>query len=397
LLTALRLGIDDDQHVGRLLIWAARWTVDPASVERAGVGDVPARAWPQVPRIAAAHSVVPLVRQALSEVDGVPRDVRDELDARGRANDQWTLQFTAELLRILRRLREAGIEAVPWKGPTLGQRAYGSPTRRMFVDLDIFVRHTDIAAATAVLRDEGFNPMRPMTTRQQQVYVDHHGDLEFERQEDGRWLELHWTVVPNYYGRPEPGGERWERLAEVRLGREVVRTFSVEDDVEALCIHGSKHRWKRLQWIVDIAMLARTTDSMDWDALLRRAGRHGTLRMVRLGLLLAASVAHAPIPATVLRGARRDRAATTLHAQVLRELFRPNDSSVAEFVFHARMRERGRDRARYVAGLLYTPNPADWERITLPPFLFPAYAALRPFRLAFKIARMSKPRLVGRR
>jgi hypothetical protein len=390
LLTAHARSTDELRAVRRLLIWSARRTVDAGSAGRAPTAHLTLATWQLALHLSAVHSVLPLLRLALSEVGGVPEDIRGELELRARANDRSTLQFTAELLRILRRLRKAGIEAVPWKGPLLGQRAYGSPNLRMFVDLDVFVRRNDIAAAAAVLREEGFQPMHPMTDRQQRVYVDHHGDLEFERPADGRWLELHWTVVPNYYGRPKSAEERWQRLVEVRLGREVVKALAAEDDIEALCIHGSKHRWERLQWIVDIAMLAKVTPSLEWNVLLARARRHGTLRMVRLGLLLAASVAHAPIPPNVIQEARRDRAAATLHAQVLRRLFRPDHSSLREFVFHARMRERTRDRARYVTGLLYTPNGADWERIDLPAALFPVYGALRPFRLALKLAAVTR-------
>src|SRR6185295_2100344 len=142
-------------------------------------------------------------------------------------------------------------------------------------------------------------------------------------------------------------------------------------ELEALSVHGSKHRWERLLWVADVAMALRAWGTqLDWDVLNRRAQAHGTLRMLRLGLLLADAVAGAPIPADVLADARADREAQRLAAEVLDALRahpevgveHHDDTEREAFGFHARMRERRRDQARYLAGALFTPSGADWGR-----------------------------------
>ncbi len=375
-----------DDPVVSTLLWAVRETVAPGrSAPRFAAID--AETWSRILRASVDHNLLPLLDRALAGRDDVPALIREDL-ARGAAqNQRHNLHLTAELLAVIRRLDRAGIRAVAWKGPLLAQRAYGDVSLRSFFDLDVLVTRVDLPRARDLLLAEGFRPEKPMTARQQETYIDHQGELELVRETDGLWLELHWAVVPNYYAGARTAGDPWARLVRLALLRSSVLALAVEDDLEALCVHGSKHRWDRLLWITDIAMLARAEPGLDWDGLLSRARANGTLRMVRLGLLLARSMAGGPIPARVLRKARGDRGAMTLHAEVSRALFAPRAGRLDAFLFHARMLERGRDRARYALSALFTPSGADWGGATLPPALFPLYSVARPFRLAVKYGR----------
>jgi hypothetical protein len=328
--------------------------------------------------------MLPLLNRALGDVSDIPDSIRTDLKRAADDNVWRALRMTGELLRIMRRLRDAGITPVPWKGPILGQQAYGSPGLRMFYDLDILIRREDMDRAIDILRDDGLFPAHPMKLREQKTYIDHQGSFELQRRDDGGWVELHWAVVPTYYAPPRVVEELWERLAPVPLGRGTVDGLGPEDNFEGLCVHGSKHQFERMLWIADIAMLTKANPDLDWGALLARARRNGTLRMVKLGVLLAASLANAAIPRWVLRAAQSDQSARTLSAQVHATLFHGHSSNLGEFVFHARMRERARDRSRYVLGILFTPSRSDWEAVTMPRVLFPLYSAVRPFRLAVK-------------
>jgi hypothetical protein len=111
------------------------------------------------------------------------------------------------------------------------------------------------------------------------------------------------------------------------------------------------------------------------------------MRMVRLGLLLAAELCGLVLPPAVDRAARGDRAALKLARAVERHLFDPRPSRFDGLVFHARMRERARDRLSYLANVAFTPSGADWEALRLPRVLFPLYALTRPIRLAAKYGR----------
>jgi hypothetical protein len=251
----------------------------------------------------------------------------------------------------------------------------------------VLVKASHLAAARDLMLADGFRAEKPMTEGQQASYVDHQGELELVRDADGLWLELHTAIVPGYYSRRHRPDDLWDRLVPARLGRNVVDALAPPDELEALCVHGSKHRWERLIWILDVAMMVRLLDDGDWDDLLQRARRHGTLRMVFLGLLLAETLANAQVPPAISTAARGDRGARTLAGQVKRELFEPRDHAADALLFHARMRERKTDQLRYLLNVAFRPSGADWERVTLPRGLSPLYVVARPVRLALKYGR----------
>lgn len=233
----------------------------------------------------------------------------------------------------------------------------------------------------------GFRPEKKMTDHEQQTYVDHQGELEMVRPRDGLWIKLHSAVVPTYYGRALMSEAWWQRAVDVYVGRLRLAALNPVDELQALCIHGSKHRWDRLAWILDVALLARVLDGAQWSELRDTATSQGTLRMVHLGLLLAADLCGATVPDSLLAQAHRDRAAVKLARAVESALFDPRPGRFDGLVFHARMRERARDQLGYLASVAFTPSGADWEALRLPRALFPLYALTRPVRLAAKYGR----------
>jgi hypothetical protein len=109
--------------------------------------------------------------------------------------------------------------------------------------------------------------------------------------------------------------------------------------------------------------------------------------MVAIGLLLAEEVCGAALPGPVGQALREDRTAVALAHWSARALFDPRPSRFDGLFFHARMRERSSDRARYLLSVAFTPSGADWEALALPRALFPVYALTRPVRLAWKYGR----------
>lgn len=373
----------------RLLTWVARATVDRAA---AGTPPIDAMAsdadWKAFLRLGLAHSMLPLSWRALERhVAPLPVALATDLRSAWTANASRNLRLTAELQSILAILDTAGIRALAWKGPVLAQRAYGDLSARQFFDLDVLIRRSELSQASAVLANLGFQPEKQMTDAQRNTYVDHQGELELVRSSDGVWLELHTAVVPTYYSAGRSSDELWQHAVRAPVARAEVWTLDPVDDIEALCVHGSKHRWDRLAWITDVALMARLLDEPAWHRLIDAARRHGTLRMVVIGFVLAVDVCGASLPVEVIRTLRADRTAVALAHQAHQGLFDPRPRRTDALFFHARMRERPGDRLRYLVNVAFRPSGADWEGITLPRALFPVYALTRPLRLAWKYGR----------
>lgn len=385
-----------DEPAARLLTWVARSTVNGAA---AGAPPIEAMAnddWAALLRLGLAHAMLPLAWRALeSSASALPGPLVADLREIWAANARRNLMLAGELRAIVACLEKIGVQALPWKGPILAQRAYGDLSLRQFFDLDVLIRRPDLPAARGALGELGFQPEKHMTDTQREAYVDHQGELELVRATDGLWLELHTAIVPTYYGAGRSSDDLWQHVVRAQLARVEVWTLDPVDDIEALCVHGSKHRWDRLAWIVDVALMARLLEGEAWERLMTAARYHGTLRMVAIGLVLAQDECGASLPADVARTLRADRPAVSLARKASRALFDPRPSRFDALFFHAQMRERPRDRVRYLFSVAFTPSGADWEAFSLPRRLFPAYSLTRPLRLAWKYGRRALRRPAG--
>jgi len=328
------------------------------------------------------HSTLPIAWRALETLNGrLPSDMSNDMRTAFDANTIRNLRLAGELVTVVRELERRGVEAVPWKGAILAERAYSDLRLRQFFDIDLLVRSRDLAQARAALEEQGFQVLLPVTQDQLDAYVDHMGELEMMRESDGLWVELHTSIVPSYFSEGRSSESLWARIVPARVARASIRALDPVDEMEALAIHGSKHRFERMAWIVDIAMMARLLDASDWQRLLGAAQEHGTLRMLRLSLLLAESVCGMSIPAAIAPSVRGDAVARRLAREARESLFDARPGRMDELLFHARMRERSRDQLLYLFNVIYTPSANDWSGTSLPGPLAWLYTLSRPLRL----------------
>lgn len=168
-------------------------------------------------------------------------------------------------------------------------------------------------------------------------------------------------------------------------------TIPPEKLLFVLCAHhGGKHQWERLAWISDIAQLISTHRDMDWQRVMGQAARSGMERMLLLGLYLAKTMLAADLPDLVERRLQLDSSLESLAAGVRARIFSHDDQSPGEMdrvVFYLKMRERLRDKLRYLVRRLFTPTLNDFSVAGLPVLFHALYRLVRPFRLAWQISR----------
>jgi hypothetical protein len=106
--------------------------------------------------------------------------------------------------------------------------------------------------------------------------------------------------------------------------------------------------------------------------------------MLLLGCILVRNLFGESLPKEIELAARRDRSVTKLAACVQDRFLRPSDylaSMVRAPWFHIQCRERLRDRIRYLARGILSPELDDVLFLTLPRLLFPLYRLLHPARI----------------
>ena len=389
--------LDSEEH---LLVTLAR--AEPPAARRARAAAL-ARGgvdWGRGVGLAEAHGVVALLVQNLGALPSgaMPPAMQERLRARYHARLRYSLLIAGQLPDLLDRFAAQGVDIAAFKGPVLAATAYGGLRRRLFTDLDLFVRTGDVPQAVAVLREAGFTPMHPLQPDYDAhwtSYLPHHrphgnanGYVRGQGTATQLAVDLHWGLASRYFLFPLPPAALWPRMETVKLEHGCdVRTFSPEDTLLLLCLHGTKHDWERLRFVCDIAALLRAHPELDAAALLDRAAAARSERMVLVGVHLAQTLLQAPLPALLRRrlAARPDVKARAQEALAL--MLRPRSGLghwVQRCLFQLRIRDQRRDGLGcciYYTLAALRPSAADRAFVKLPRRLSFLYYLVRPLRV----------------
>jgi hypothetical protein len=172
--------------------------------------------------------------------------------------------------------------------------------------------------------------------------------------------------------------EVMSRLQPVSLAGMTVETFGNEDMVLYQAMHGAKHLWRRMEWILSLAELVRVSP-IDWSVVIARAEAAHATRMLALGLHLIESFTDVKVPIHLI-----DPQMKNLATQIKNEIFhvsRTIDSTETNR-YNFRIMDRKRDALVSAVRALFVPTLPDWEALALPAALHSLYYAVRPLRLS---------------
>lgn len=340
--------------------------------------------WIYLIQLAMQHGTTALLYAHLRRAcpGSVPPGVLEPLAARYKSQFSEARHRAEELTHILAAFEAQSIFALPYKGPVLASRLYGSLALRefsQFSDLDILVHERDLPKARAVVIREGYEEH----SRTEREWI-------FRQRSGGRFLELQWHFT-TYLCRVADDPDRFlRRLETVPLAGAMVRTLSLEDYFLVLSLHATKHKWRQLKLVCDIAEILASPE-VDWEYVLREADELGVRRILALGVLLAEDPLKVVTPSKLARGLKIDRAARDLAAECRQEWSkRPDDywRFHADIRFMVRVRERAYDKLKL---LLWDwlwpdsmPDEDDQRFVALSPRFSALYYLLRPVRLVCK-------------
>ncbi len=340
--------------------------------------------WDFLLRAAETHGILFLLHNRLERCcpGWEPQVARERLRRLYEQNARRNLLLTAELLGLLRLFENNDVPAIPYKGPALAAFVYGDLALRRTDDLDIIVRRRDVWKAHELLTGAGFTPQVAVAQEQIPILFKSECDLCFVHKRTGLVVEIHWALVPPFYGLPLDSEGLWSRLEHVNLGGMQVPVPGREDLLFALCVHGAKHMWERLEWICSLGQMAQASFKLDWESVRSQAARLHGQRTVSLGLALARDLLGAELPDREMMHLQADRALDSLVVQVRETMFAEKPPDLLHLtLFRLRVRERTLDRIRYCLVRAWTPTYEDLGFLSLKPRLFFLYYLARPFRL----------------
>jgi hypothetical protein len=180
----------------------------------------------------------------------VPDDILDQL----KKGYTWSLSrnilLLDELDRVLKAFDESGIEVIVLKGADLAQTVYPDIALRPMSDLDILILNKHIAISQRALAKIGYKD----------TYLGNPKHAKFQKRNGNNQpivLELHEHLVSHQLILPLDLEDVWSK----RSGY----CMNVAHLINYLSYHFAMHRFDRLIWIFDIAMLCKFyKNKIDW-------------------------------------------------------------------------------------------------------------------------------------
>ena len=315
----------------------------------------------------------------------LPVPVHEHLAEAARRTARLALGRSAELVRIARWFRDAGIPFLSVKGPLLAQTLYGGVGVRHAGDLDLLIAPERLADADQTLRGAGCRRSQPdgeLSPRQWREYLRLKHEFEYFNDATGVRIEVQWRLE----GLPALGFEDLKRRElPGELGGQTVGTLPSVEHLIYLFVHGAKHGWCSLFWLLDVALALR--EERDWALLRDTAVRLGAVQALGQGVRLAEEVLGVDVP-KALRETGTDATGTWLVTEALRqiELSPERRRGAAELLRQTRYQFRLQPTWAARMGVLRPRlmSPACWKQVRLPDALFWLYYPAAPLLWALR-------------
>lgn len=383
---------------------AVAGTVGPEALRSVALGD---HAWHDVLALAHAHRMVALVGARLDQLPPgtVPPDALEAWHAARVACATDSLAAAGELARVVTLLRAAGVEAVAYKGPALSVVLYGDAGVRPCTDLDLVVPPREYGAARAALCGAGFASRNGFSRVQEAVVMYGQGHADFAQPgRDAPFVELHWRFAAQRLPWSPPVPDLRARAERVSVGGVEALAPSANDQLLLLALHGTRHAWEQLEWLVGLGVLLQR-GTVDARVVLRAARAVGGVRALLVGAELARRVLGVAVPEGFVQRAAADARVDALVGAVIRRWEERSAALVAasrtdvraisagadeaatradERAFEGACIERFRDRMRWRLARTLLPTLREWEVVQLPAILTPLYVPFRVARLAWR-------------
>jgi hypothetical protein len=364
-----------------LLLAVSAWETSPSRADRVRAAAVGVR-WEPWLSLIIAHRLVPHAVRQLSAAGVHPAPpVLAELHAASRDAAVRGLALVRQRDALVRAFAHARVPMLPIKGPSLALAAYGDAAARPSIDLDLVVARDDVLRAVNVLRMAGYTSRYGMSPAQERALQSSFGHFEYQHDDAPAKVELHWRFAAPRYPWTMPVADVFARATPADGAAAVVA--DPHDDLLLQVMHGARHQWAQLEWLVAFAACLERYP-VDAARLLALAERHHSRRALRVALALVRELLGVTLVGHLALAAEDDAEARALAAELVAALAVGDANRwIAEpGRFALRQMDGVADRLRYLAHSVVDPTVREWELWQLPDALLPLYYPLRLARLA---------------
>ncbi|WP_096187162.1 nucleotidyltransferase domain-containing protein [Evansella halocellulosilytica] len=325
------------------------------------------------------HRLYPMLYPKLKRLSerGVPPSVVKKLYIHYQKNTFQMLQLRKEMEIVNNLFTENNIRLLFLKGPHLAQQLYGDYSLRTSNDLDLIVNIENLKEAERLLDQLGYVKDDYIRTILSDWKWRHH-HVTYYHPQKGTKIEIHWRMHPGP-GKEASFQELWERKKECT---DTLYSLGNEDLFVFLILHGARHGWSRLRWLVDIQKLFKI--NVDIAKAVRIMKRYRSEHMCGQAVILLSSLLNTHIPEGIhsLRMTKKAKNLAEGAIFYIERMVNLHTTPVPEEVstYHKRYLFTLMpisQKLLFLLSFLY-PYPEDAETLPLPKTLHFLYFPLRP-------------------
>lgn len=341
--------------------------------------------WSEAIEFAQHHGLIPRLCWNLRSYQiKVPESA--SLELLNRANGAQALRLSAVLVQTVGILSEHQIPVVAFKGPSLASLLYANVSLRSYGDLDLLLLPEDVKRARIALQERGWAVTEEFADVHDGSFLETQCEIGFVRNET--LIELQWALAPRFFSLDLPLRDMIRRAVTVEVVGTPIQTLAADDLFVALAVHGAKHLWSRIGWILDIAALL-DSETLNAGRVAEIATRHHLKRVVAVACILAERISNVRMPPQMSELAGEDPRASVIASALFEDAIHGSQrylpESLAYYTMSASLRERWTDRARLFIRLLLTPSSSEWRLVRLQGGARWLYYPIRIFRLAKRV------------
>ncbi|WLR42777.1 nucleotidyltransferase family protein [Bacillus carboniphilus] len=346
--------------------------------------------WDHFIELTLHHRLYPVLYKVVKQKkEYFPNSVYDALGEVFLENTMLMLKYSAELHRMNEVFIKKQIPLLVLKGPYLGTDLYGELSLRTCNDLDILVPMARLSEVENTLNNMGYIKEEYIETVLNDWKWRHHHFVYIHPEKLVK-VEVHWRLHPGP-GKEPSFQQLWERKREVIVSNYSFKCLSKEDLFVFLVVHGARHGWSRLRWLLDIHQL--THGNLRWNKVQIILKKYQYQHLAGQALLLSHSIFNTPMlkefePWIKMNKAQLLENKTYFYIERVVNLHsEPLPPEISNYHKHYVFKlKTTRQQLLYIFSCLF-PFPRDVKTFPLPKQLHILYFLLRPFLVVFRKAK----------
>jgi hypothetical protein len=345
--------------------------------------------WDSLRSSAYMHGIFPIVYDVLKSSSYFSDEIKEKFKATNFQISKENIMMTAELLKIIQLLQSHGIRTIVIKGPVLSHMIHNDITKRQFGDLDLLITPEQMYEAVKILTEHDYLSEYNIEFLKNSTLLKVGKDFPVRNINNHVLVEFHWKLFASRYIEKYNVDLFSQDSFLCKINNFPIETLNINTLLLYLLMHGSKHYWERIEWILDIDKLLRLySNETDMLKILYLAKTLDAEFMFYLGLAVSQAIFDTPIEDSINEIIMSDEAVQKALKLVVDDIVTDSikimNSGLVSLENLDRthmMKNQTKGLIHYYISTLFEVNELDVYMVNLPKFLSFLYYPIRFYRL----------------